>query len=180
MNDLQKHYQDNVKPKLMEQFSVKNPMALPKISKIIVNVGVKNATADKKNMEQAKEVVGLITGQKPKVTKAKKSISSFKLREGDAIGVVVTLRGKRMFTFLHKIIAVVLPRLRDFHGIKKTSFDPSGNYTFGFSEYTVFPEIDPGKFDKIQGLEVTIVTTGKDKEQGLALLTALGMPFEKK
>ena len=120
-----------------------------------------------------------ITGQKPKVTSAKKSISSFKLRENDKIGLVVTLRGNRMYDFYAKLVDVVMPRLKDFRGVGKDSFDSRGNYTIGISEYTVFPEIDPGKFDRVQGLQITVGTTAKTKEEGVALLKALGMPFVK-
>ncbi len=157
----------------------KNVFALPKLSKIVINIGVKNANADKKNLEQATQALTLLSGQKPKVTKAKKAISSFKLRQGDAIGLMVTLRSKRMYSFLYKLVGVVLPRLRDFHGIKRGSFDGHGNYTLGFLEYTVFPEIDPGKFDRIQGLEVVIVTTAKTDKEALGFLESMGMPFQK-
>lgn len=142
-------------------------------------MGVKDALSDKKNIEKAIEVLGQITGQKPKITKAKKAISTFKLREGDEIGLMVTLRGKRMYDFFQKLVGVVLPRLRDFHGVPTKSFDGRGNYSLGFAESLVFPEIDPGKIDKIQGLEITIVTTAKDDKEGFALLKSLGMPFSK-
>jgi large subunit ribosomal protein L5 len=167
---------------LQKKLNIKNPMALPKILKIVVNMGVKNALEDKKNLQNAADMLGKITGQKARVAKAKKSISTFKLREGDPIGLVVTLRGKRMYDFLNKIINIVLPRLRDFHGVKKTSFDGYGNYTLGFAESAVFPEIDAGRIDLAllrQGMEVTIVTTAKNNEEGVALLEVLGMPFEK-
>lgn len=165
--------------KLQKELGIKNSMAVPRLSKIVVNMGVKEALSDKKNIEWGISVLSLITGQKPKVTKARKSIASFKLREGDEIGLMVTLRGKRMDDFFEKLVGVVLPRLRDFHGVSKKSFDGHGNYTLGFGEYTVFPEIDLGKAEKVQGLEVTIITTAKKDEKGLALLKALGMPFQK-
>lgn len=164
---------------LKEKFHITNVMAVPHLSKIVVNIGVKNATADKKNMEVAANVIAQITGQKAKVTSAKKSIASFKLREGDKIGLVATLRGKRMQDFFEKLVNVVLPRLKDFHGVKKDSFDTKGNYTLGMYEYSVFPEIDTGKIDRIQGLDISIVTTANSKEEGFALLEALGMPFMK-
>ncbi len=158
---------------------IKNIMAVPKLVKIVVNMSVKDAIADKKNMERAQAIFTQITGQKPKVTKAKQSIATFKLREGEPIGVVATLRGKRMHDFFVKLTRIVLPRLRDFRGVGRSQFDSRGNYTLGFSEHTVFPEIDPGKVEKVFGLEVVIVTTAKDTKAGLALLEALGMPFKK-
>lgn len=159
--------------------TIRNPMSLPHLSKIVINMGVKDSLVDKKNIEKASLILSQIAGQKPKVTSARKSISSFKLREGDKIGLMVTLRGKRMYDFFTKLVNTVLPRLRDFHGVKKESFDGHGNYTLGFLENTVFPEIDPGKVDTTgrQGLEITIVTTARDDKEGFALLKALGMPF---
>lgn len=168
-----------LKEQLQKDLGIKNPMAVPGLSKIVVNIGVKDSLSDKKNVEKAAGILGQITGQKPKVTAAKKSIATFKLREGDKIGVMVTLRGKRMYNFYKKLVTVVLPRLRDFRGVKSTSFDGKGNYTLGLTEYTVFPEIDPGKIDKVQGLEISIVTTAQDNKGGLELLRAMGMPFVK-
>ncbi|MFH1832654.1 MAG: 50S ribosomal protein L5 [Candidatus Levyibacteriota bacterium] len=165
--------------KLKEELGAKNLMALPKLSKIVLNLGVKDALSDKKNVEKASVILAALSGQKPKVTKAKKAISSFKLRQGDEIGLTVTIRGKRMYSFFEKLTNIVLPRLRDFHGVSQKSFDGRGNYSLGFNEYTVFPEIDPSKVDKIQGLEVVIVTTAKNNEEGSALLKILGMPFAK-
>lgn len=168
--------------KLQKELGIKNFMALPMVSKIVVSMGVRNALSDKKNLERGILILSQITGQKPKVCKAKKSVASFKLREGDEIGLMVTLRGKRMHDFFEKLTTIVLPRLRDFHGINKSSFDGHGNYTIGFGEYTVFPEIDLGKTDAImagQGLEVNIVTTAGNDEKGLVLLKTLGMPFRK-
>lgn len=178
-NYVQEKYQKTVAKKLQEVLSITNPMALPKLVKIVVNMGVKNATADKKNMELGIQVMELITGQKPKVTAAKKSIASFKLREGDKIGLVVTLRGSRMYDFFGKLVDIVLPRLKDFRGISKDSFDSLGNYTLGISEYSVFPEIDPGKYDRVQGLQITINTSAQNKEQAFTLLKEMGMPFKK-
>lgn len=179
MTELHKHYKEEVIKKLQEELKIKNPMAVPALSKIIVNIGVKNAVADKKNIEIALKVLGQITGQKPKITKAKKSIASFKLREGDKIGVMVTLRGNRMYEFYTKLVKVVLPRIKDFRGVKDSSFDSRGNYTLGLAEYSVFPEIDPGKVERVQGLEICIVTTATKKEDAYAMLVALGMPFVK-
>jgi large subunit ribosomal protein L5 len=179
MADLKKLYLTETKPKLQKDLNIKNPMAVPQMSKIIVNIGVRNAVGDKKGVPAVSDILGQITGQKPKVTKAKKSIAQFKLRQGDKIGVAVTMRGKRMYDFYDKLVNVVLPRIKDFHGVKKDSFDPKGNYTLGIIEYSVFPEIDTGKIDRIQGLEISIVTTARTKEEGQALLTAMGMPFQK-
>ena len=179
MNTLQEKYKKEIAKQLQTELGVKNVHAVPMLSKIVINMGVKDAIADKKNIEKAAETLSLITGQKPKVTKAKKSISAFKLRAGEEIGLVVTLRGKRMFDFYQKLVTIVFPRLRDFHGVKTESFDGRGNYTFGFAESTVFPEIDASKMDKAQGLAISIATTAKNNEQGIALLKALGMPFKK-
>jgi large subunit ribosomal protein L5 len=179
MNSLQQAYKKEIAKKLQDELGIKNVHATPALSKIVLNMGVKDAVADKKNMERAAEVMSAISGQKPKVTKAKKSISSFKLREGEEIGLVVTLRGKRMFDFYQKLVTIVFPRLRDFHGVKTNSFDGRGNYTFGFAESTVFPEIDPSKMERSQGLAISISTTAKNDKEGMALLKALGMPFVK-
>ena len=177
--NLQEEFNKEVSKKLQEELSIKNPNAIPRLTKIVVNMGVKDALTDKSNLEKALGVMAQITGQKPKVTSAKKSIATFKLREGDKIGLMVTLRGKRMYSFFEKLIKIVLPRLRDFRGVSVKSFDESGNYSLGFSEDTVFPEIEAGKVDKLQGLELTIVTSAKNKKEGEALLRALGMPFAK-
>lgn len=179
MDNLQTRFKKQIAKDLQKTLSLKNAMAVPSLSKIVVNMGVKDAILDKKNLEKASSILSQVTGQKPKWATAKKSISSFKLREGDKIGLVVTLRGKKMYDFFERLISVVLPRFRDFHGVKKVSFDGNGNYTLGFTESTVFPEIDPGKIDKIQGFEISIVTTAKDDKNGFALLKALGMPFVK-
>ena len=164
---------------LQKMLGVKNPMAIPYLSKIVVNMGVKDALIDKKNIEKASVIITQITGQKPKVTVAKKAISGFKLRQGDRIGIMVTLRGERMQDFFTKLVTIILPRFRDFHGVRKESFDGHGSYTLGLVESSVFPEIDPGKVDKIQGLEVSIVTSAKNDKEGYALLKAMGMPFAK-
>ena len=172
-------YNKEVAKKLQEELGITNVMAVPHLKKIVVSMGVKFANADKKNMEVAAAVMEQITGQKPKVTQAKKSIASFKLRENDKIGLVVTLRGNRMYDFYGKLVDVVLPRLKDFRGVNSNSFDHMGNYNLGIDEYTVFPEIDPGKVERVQGLQVTIATSAKTPEEGRALLTAMGMPFTK-
>ncbi len=157
----------------------KNIMAIPKLMKIVVNVGAKEALDDKKVLDKIAEELTLITGQKPMIRLAKKSIAAFKLREGQAVGVSVTLRGQKMKDFIAKLIGIVLPRVRDFHGVSLSSFDGHGNYTLGFKEQIVFPEIDYGKIDKIRGLEAVIVTSAKNDEEGMVLLKELGMPFGK-
>ena len=179
MSDLKKKFTTETRQKLQKDLHIKNPMGVPEMKKIFVNVGVRNAVGDKKSVDAVSDIIAQITGQKPKITKAKKSIAQFKLREGDKIGVVVTMRGKRMYDFYEKLVNVVLPRIKDFHGVKKDSFDPRGNYTLGMVEYSVFPEIDTGKTDRIQGMEISIITTAQNKEQGQALLLAMGMPFQK-
>jgi len=179
MDTLKKYYFENMKPQLQKDLKLQNSMAVPKVTKIVVNMGVIGAVSDKRIMEKMATVLGQITGQKARVARAKKSIASFKLREGDPIGLMVTLRGDRMYDFLDKLIKIVLPRLKDFHGVKRTSFDQKGNYTLGLIEYSVFPEIDLGTVDRLQGLEISIVTNAQSKEQGFMLLEALGIPFEK-
>ena len=179
MNSLQEKFKKKILKTLQTNLGIKNVHEVPQLLKIVINMGVKDALVDKKNIEKASEVLGLIAGQKPKIMKAKKSIAAFKLREGDQIGLIVTLRGKRMYDFYQKLASIVFPRLRDFHGVKTTSFDGHGSYTLGFAESAVFPEIDPSKFDKPQGLEISIVTSAKTNEHGLELLKALGMPFAK-
>ncbi len=154
-------------------------MATPRLLKIVVNMGVKDAVADKKNIERAAKAIETITGQKAKIAKAKKSVASFKLREGEPIGVVVTLRGKRMYDFYEKLITIVFPRIKDFHGISRKSFDGHGNYALGFGEYAVFPEIDPSTVERVQGLEVVVVTSATTDKDALTLLESLGTPFEK-
>lgn len=179
MSNFLEKFKEEKLSKLKEELGIKNPHAVPRLSKIVVNIGIKDAILDKKNLERGSAILSKITGQKPAITKARKSIASFKLRKGDEIGLLTTLRGKRMYDFFEKLTSVVLPRLRDFHGVPKKNFDGYGNYNLGFSESTAFPEIDPGNIDKIQGLQVTIVTTAKNNREGEALLSALGMPFRK-
>jgi len=180
MSNLQDKFNKEISKSLQKNLDIKNRMAVPRLKKIVVNVGVKDAIQDKKNIEKATLMLSQITGQKPKGTIAKKAISGFKLREGDRIGLMVTLRGKRMYDFFERLVGIVLPRFRDFHGAKKESFDGRGSYTLGLAESTVFPELDPGKIDQTigrQGLEISIVTSAKDNREGLELLKALGMPF---
>jgi large subunit ribosomal protein L5 len=177
--NLQERYTSEIQGNLQKKLGKQNVHAIPALSKIVVNMGVKGALADKKNMQNALSILTQITGQKPRVAKAKKAIASFKLRQGDEIGAVVTLRGKRMYDFFEKLVSIVFPRIRDFRGVSQKSFDGRGNYSLGFNEHIVFPEIDPGKVDKIYGLEVVLVTTAKTNEDAKALFEALGMPFTK-
>lgn len=179
MNKLEERFKEEIIKELAQKLGIKNLNAVPRLTKIVINMGIKDAVLDKKNVERAVTVLTQIAGQKPKVNKAKKSISTFKLREGEHIGVMATLRGKRMYDFYEKLVKIVFPRIRDFHGIERKNFDGRGNCNLGFSESTVFPEIDPSKIERVQGLEVTIVTTAKDNKEGEALLEALGMPFVK-
>ncbi|MDP3941423.1 MAG: 50S ribosomal protein L5 [bacterium] len=179
MNTLKKRYMETVRNELKTSLGITNLMRVPHLEKIVVNMGVRDAVLDKKHIEKAGEAMAIVTGQKPRVAKAKKSIAGFKVREGDAIGLVVTLRGDRMYAFFEKMVSVVLPRLRDFHGVKRSSFDPQGNYTLGMTEFAVFPEVDPANSERVQGIEISFVNSAKSREEGLALLTALGMPFEK-
>ncbi len=179
MADLYKKYKEELISQLQKELGVTNVMAIPRLTKIVVNMGVKDATADKKLIDRMGQIVSQITGQKARVARAKKSIATFKLREGDPIGLTVTMRGKRMYSFMDKLISVVLPRIKDFRGVKATSFDGRGNYALGFNEYAVFPEIDLGSVERVQGLEVIIVMSAKTDAEGLALLKAFGMPFQK-
>lgn len=172
-------YQQEIRPILMKEFSIKNHHAVPKLIKISVNIGLGEALTNKNVIESATKQLAIITGQKAKVTVAKSSISTFKLRAGNPIGIMVTLRGRRMYDFLFKLIAVVLPRVRDFRGISAKSFDGRGNYTFGFTEQLIFPEISFDQIDKIRGLEVAIVTSAQDDKIALRLLELLGLPFAK-
>lgn len=179
MSTLKQQYKTELARKVKDELQIKNVMAVPRLSKIVVNMGVKDAVADKKNIERMTEIMAKITGQKPRVARAKKSIATFKLRAGDPIGLVVTLRGQRMYDFYEKLVSIVFPRFRDFRGVPVKSFDKAGNYTLGLSEYSVFPEIDLATVERVQGLEIVIVTTGRTPAEGKALLTVLGMPFEK-
>lgn len=164
---------------LQEKLGVKNPMAVPRLKKIIVAASTKEFLQDKKILEKTREDLTFITGQKPRLTRARISVATFKLREGDQIGLMVTLRGKRMYDFFEKLVKIVLPRIRDFSGINDRTFDGHGNLSVGFFEHTVFPEIDPGKVDRIRSLQLTLVTSAKDNKHAKLLLEAMGMPFKK-
>lgn len=177
MSKLLKLYQKELRKKLRDELNVRNIMATPKLSKIILNCGLGESLANKKVIDEMVREFAQISGQRPQVTYAKHDISTFKLRRGEAIGVKVTLRGGRMYDFFEKLVKIVLPRIRDFRGVSNDGFDGDGGYTLGFSEQIVFPEIDYSQIDKVRGLEITFVTTGKDKEQARKLLEALGMPF---
>jgi len=177
---LYKFYKDEIVANLMEQFEYENINAVPKVDKVVVNVGVSDAVEDRKALDSVVENIALITGQQPTVTKAKKSISNFKLREGWPIGCKVTLRQKIMYEFIDRLINLALPRTRDFQGIPDKSFDGRGNYTFGIKEHTIFPEIDTDNVDKIHGMDITFVTTAETDEEAFALLKQFGMPFIKR
>jgi large subunit ribosomal protein L5 len=174
---LKARFQKEVAPTLMKEFDLKNPMAVPHLHKIVVNMGVGEATQNAKILDPAVNELGQITGQKPVVTRAKKSIAAFKVREGQAIGAMVTLRGDRMYEFFDRLVNVVLPRVRDFKGVSTKSFDGRGNYTLGLHDQLIFPEIDYAKVDKQKGMNVTIVTTARSDDQSRSLLRHLGMPF---
>ena len=174
---LREKFEKEVKPALMKEFELKNPMAVPHLHKIVVNMGVGEATQNAKVIDPAVNEMGAIVGQKPVITKAKKSIAAFKVREGMPIGAMVTLRGDRMYEFFDRLVNVVLPRVRDFRGVSTKSFDGRGNYTLGLHDQLIFPEIDYAKVDKLKGMNVTIVTTARSDEQARALLRHLGMPF---
>jgi large subunit ribosomal protein L5 len=176
---LKDHYTNEVRKRIQSEFQIENPMAVPKIEKVVVNIGMGEAISNAKVMDVAVDDLATITGQKPVVTRAKKSIAAFKLREGVPIGTMVTLRGEKMYEFLDRLINVALPRVRDFRGVPTKSFDGRGNYTIGIRDHLIFPEIDPGKVDKSKGMNITIVTTAKTDEQARVLLRELGMPFGK-
>ena len=176
---LQERYQKEIQSTLIKEFGLKNAMQAPRMDKIVVNIGVGEALDNAKALDGAVNDLTIITGQQPVVTKARKSIANFKLREGRSIGVKVTLRGDRMWSFFDRLVNVALPRTRDFRGVSPNSFDGRGNYTLGVREQLIFPEIDYDKIDKIRGFEVTIVTSAPDDEQGRRLLQHLGMPFGK-
>ena len=176
---LKARYQDEIKGQLQEQLGIKNVMQVPTLEKIVINMGVGRAAAQPSLIEAAVSDLTVIAGQKPVVTKAKNSIANFKLREGQAIGVKVTLRGDRMWEFLDRLVSVAIPRIRDFRGLPAHSWDGKGNYTFGLNEQTMFAEIDPDKADTARGMDITIVTTGTTDDQGRALLRALGFPFRR-
>lgn len=177
MSRLKERYLKEAVPALTKQFGYSNPMQVPKVEKVVINMGVGDATQDSKALDAAINNLTALSGQRPAITRAKKSVANFKLREGMAIGCRVTLRGERMYDFLDKLINAALPRIRDFRGISPRSFDGRGNYTLGIREQLIFPEVDYDSIDKIRGMDITIVTTAKSDEEALALLTSLGMPF---
>jgi len=174
---LRQHYQKSALPALTKEFGYKNVMAVPRLDKISINIGLGEATQNSKLMDGAVNELGQITGQKPVVTKARKSIAAFKLRENMAIGCMVTLRGDRMFEFFDRLVNVALPRVRDFRGVSTKSFDGRGNYTLGIRDQLIFPEIDYAKVEKTKGMNISITTTAKTDAEGLALLRQMGMPF---
>ena len=179
VNRLKTKFTEEVTPKLVEQYGYTSVMQAPKVEKIVVNMGVGDAVSNAKNLEKAVDELTLLTGQKPIVTKAKKSIAGFRLREGMPIGAKVTLRGERMYDFLDKLITVSLPRVRDFQGISNKAFDGRGNYTLGVKEQLIFPEVNYDNVDKVRGMDIVIVTTAQTDEESHALLKELGMPFKK-
>ena len=178
-NRLKAKYENEVRPSLIEKFDYSSVMAAPKLEKIVLNMGVGDATQNSKNLDEAVEELGLISGQKPLITKAKKSIAGFRLREGMAIGAKVTLRGTRMYDFLDKLVNVSLPRVRDFRGVSNKAFDGRGNYTLGVREQLIFPEIDYDNVNRVRGLDIVIVTTANSDDEAHELLAQLGMPFAK-
>ena len=174
---LKERYQKEVAPAIAKEFGITNPMAIPRVQKVVLNMGMGEAIANAKILDTAADELRAITGQKPVITKAKKSIASFKLRQGMPIGVMVTLRGDRMYEFLDRLVSIALPRVRDFRGVSPKAFDGRGNYTIGVREQLIFPEIDFNKVDKLRGMNITIITTARNDEQARALLKGLGMPF---
>ncbi|KAB7704620.1 50S ribosomal protein L5 [Bacillus aerolatus] len=179
MNRLKAKFNEEITPALMNKFNYDSVMQVPKVEKIVVNMGIGDAVQNAKALDTAVEELALITGQKPMVTRAKNSIAGFRLREGMPIGAKVTLRGERMYEFLDKLVSVSLPRVRDFRGVSKKAFDGRGNYTLGVREQLIFPEIDYDKVSKIRGMDIVIVTTANTDEESRELLTQLGMPFQK-
>ncbi len=179
MARLKEKYNEEIAPLIAKEFDLKNKMAIPKLEKITINMGMGEAISNSKILDNAVDELKTITGQQPVITKAKKSIASFKLREGMRIGTMVTLRGERMYEFLDRLISVALPRVRDFRGISPKSFDGRGNYTLGIKEQLIFPEIDFNKVDNTRGMNISIVTTAGNDDEGRSLLKALGMPFRK-
>ncbi len=179
MNVLKERYNNEVSPALMKSLGLTNVMQVPRIKKVVLNIGLGEAMDNPKALDAAVQDLGAITGQKPVITKARKSIANFKLREGRAIGTAVTLRSEKMWAFLDRLMNIVLPRVRDFRGVSVEAFDGRGNYTLGLREQIIFPEIEYDKVDKVRGMEITIVTTAPSDEQAAALLQMLGMPFRK-
>ena len=179
MNRLRQKYENEVKNQMVEKFGYKSVMQIPTIDKIVINMGIGDAVSNSKVLDEAVAELALITGQKPVITRAKKSIAGFRLREGMPIGCKVTLRGERMYDFLDKLVSISLPRVRDFRGVSKKSFDGRGNYTLGVKEQLIFPEIDFDKVNKVRGMDIVAVTTANTDEEARELLTQLGMPFQK-
>lgn len=179
MARLSEKYKNEIIPKLQEDLGIKNVMSVPKLEKIIVSMGVGQAIQDSKRLDEAVQHMSQITGQKPQITRARRSIAAFKLREGMQIGCRVTLRSKRMYEFLDRLISLALPRVRDFRGLKRNAFDGSGNYSLGLTEQLVFPEINADKMHYVQGMNITFVTTAKTNDHGRQLLTEFGMPFQR-
>ena len=179
MNRLKEKYNNEIVPSLREKYNYASVMEVPKLEKIVVNMGVGDATTNSKLLDAAMKDLEIITGQKPVATKAKKAIAGFKVREGQAIGCKVTLRGENMYNFLDKLISITLPRVRDFRGVSKNSFDSRGNYALGIKEQLIFPEIDYDKINHLRGMDIIIVTSARTDEEAYALLEALGMPFRK-
>lgn len=178
MSRLSEKFKNEVSPSLVEKFNYSSVMEVPRVDKIVLNMGVGDAVSNTKNLDKAVEELALIAGQKPVITRAKKSIAAFRLREGMPIGAKVTLRGERMYEFLDKLVSVSLPRVRDFRGVSPKSFDGRGNYTLGVKEQLIFPEIDFDDVNKVRGLDITIVTTAETDEEGRELLKQMGMPFK--
>ncbi len=179
MNRLHEQYNETVRPELMKTFNYSSIMAVPKVTKVVVNMGVGDAIQNSKALDDAVNELTQLTGQKPVITKAKKSISNFKLREGMSIGCKVTLRGERMYDFLYKLFNIALPRVRDFQGVSSKSFDGRGNYTLGVKEQLIFPEINYDKVNRVRGMDIVIVTTAETDKEAYELLKLLGMPFQK-
>lgn len=180
MNRLRQKYENEVKNQMVEKFGYKSVMQIPTIDKIVINMGIGDAVSNSKVLDEAVAELALITGQKPVITRAKKSIAGFRLREGMPIGCKVTLRGERMYDFLDKLVSISLPRVRDFRGVSKKSFDGRGNYTLGVKEQLIFPEINYDKVNRLRGMDIVIVTSAENDSEGHALLSELGMPFTKK
>jgi large subunit ribosomal protein L5 len=179
MSKLKEEYNKSIRPKLMKELELANVHSVPTLKKIIVNVGVGEAVANPKAIEVVSDMLTNITGQKAVVTKAKKAISNFKIRQGMAIGAMVTLRGENMWYFYEKLVNIIIPRIKDFRGLNLNSFDGAGNYTLGIKDHTIFPEIDPNEIDRVRSLEITIVTGSEDKEASKKLLLELGLPLKK-
>jgi large subunit ribosomal protein L5 len=179
MNRLRKKYQEEIKPELTRELKLVNSLSAPELKKVVVNIGITEDQHQDQALQNVSEQFAAITGQKPKITVAKKSIAGFKLRAGDPVGLTVTLRGDRMYQFTDKLITIALPRVKDFQGVKQNAFDQSGNYSLGLEEQIVFPEIDYDKIDKVRGFQINFVIKAQDKDAAKLLLTKLGMPFEK-